>query len=275
MKRFIVGSIFLLTSACMATGVPPEDERAIMVFRSMQLEQGAEGVSPGFDLDGFVSTTRDSRGCKQPDYESPDGLPGVDNQLGALLPLLDLVGEGALQAFIQNAIDEGRLLVIPQVVENDGSWDLTILRGDDQPLLGTDGRLLGEQTLGLSADVPVLGTFEGAYYDGDVLRAGPFDLNLPVVVFDILYDIHLSDTMFEIRFDADGVGTGTLAGASTIEELIQLADTAGQRADVDIVSLVDDVLVDTADLHRDGQGNCQSLSAVATFNTVPAYLYDE
>jgi hypothetical protein len=274
MRRLVSPALLLLTGCLAQPDETPRDV-GLMVFRKMDFAQERDGVSPGFDLDGVVSTYDDARGCRQSDFMSPDGAPGIDNQLGGLIPLLDLVGEGALQAFIQNAIDEGRLLVMPHLVRRAGRLDLSVLRGADQPLVGTDGHLLGEQTLALSPDKTVLGEFEGATLEDGVLTAGPFDLNLPVVVFDILYDVHLADARLELRFGPDGVGHGVLAGSSTIEELTQLAKTAGERADVDLVALIGGVLEDVADLDRDPQGRCHALSAVATFETVPAYAYDE
>ena len=55
------------------------------------------GVAPGFDLDARQSDARDAASCFKPDYMSPEGVPGIDNQLAGLVPLLDAFGLGAVE----------------------------------------------------------------------------------------------------------------------------------------------------------------------------------
>lgn len=261
-------------TGCMATPTSVEPQRTMSVVRVIEIATEDEGVSEGFNLDGVVSTSIDAAGCNQPDMTSPDGEPGIDNQFSAVLPVLDLAGEGALAAFIQNAIDEGRLLVMPEVVDYGDSMTLTVYRGEDQPLVGTDGKLLENQTLALHPDRTVLGETEEVALNGRRLSAGPFELDLPVVVFELLYDVHLRNAQLQIEFDEDGHGKGVVAGTALVTNLKDLAKTAGERADLDILGLAGTFLDDIADMEPDPRGTCRGVSLVATLETVPAYTYD-
>src|SRR5262245_38108617 len=96
------------------------------------------GVAPGFDLDGVDSDERDSRSCAKKDLVDDEGHLGIDNQLAKLMPLIDLAGQGAVEALVQNSINEGRLLLIFDIERfDDGRASLTVLRGEDTPLVGT------------------------------------------------------------------------------------------------------------------------------------------
>ncbi|MBI2373032.1 MAG: hypothetical protein HYV07_03435 [Deltaproteobacteria bacterium] len=286
--RHAAGLLAFALAGCLAQSFPVEGEPELSVIRTMGLAVVTDGKSAGFDLDGWSSVKGDPRGCRQQDFESPDGRPGIDNQFSAVVPLLDLAGEGALQAFIQNAIDEGRLLILPEISRRGRTVTLTLRRGEDVPLLGTDGKLLEDQTLALDPLGATFGTFEGATLvetraaPGRVsslgaprtLSAGPFELDLPVVVFEILYEAHLSYARLEVSFDEQGVGRGAMAGAVSISELRRLAKVAGERANVDILGLLGSVLEELADLDQDSTGACHALSLTATFETVPAFAYE-
>ncbi len=276
MKRLVW--IFGLSVGCMAEDALVEGAPEAAVIRTMRLERIARGnISPGFDLDDAVTDSSHAVGCNQNDRTSPSGVPGIDNQVGELLPLIDIAAEGALDAFLQNAIDEGRLLLLPEVRKIGGRYQLSLLRGTDAPLIGSDGRILDHQTFALHPEKSHLGSFDDTTVEGDMhgdgrLVAGPFDVDLLVVVFDILYELKLERTRLEITFDSDGVGHGVLAGGARIETLKRLADVAGKRGGVDLLAIVGTAFDDLADLRLDPTPRCTGLSVVATFDTVPAYV---
>ncbi|MBI4819634.1 MAG: hypothetical protein HY791_25400 [Deltaproteobacteria bacterium] len=263
----------LLAVGCLAEDDYRDGGRTHHVFRSLGLARPEGGRSPGFDLDAWTSTKIDQRGCRQPDYVSPEGQPGVDNQFAEILPLIDVAGEGALAAFIQNAIDEGRLLIMPELREYGPDLNFRLLRGADQPLLGTDGRILENQTLALDPEGRVFGEYSGATFDGATLFVGPMDVDFLVVVFEILYQVRLQHTRISITFDETGVGRGVLAGAVDTAELRSVAKTAGERADIDLLGILGTIFEDLADLNQDPTGVCRALSMVATFETVPVFTY--
>lgn len=235
-----------------------------------------KGVVTGFNLDGFVSDSRDGRSCFQNDFMSPEGEEGVDNQLATLLPLIDLAGEGALDALLQQAINEGRALMIFDVVQppgaKDGQVTLTVSRGDDRPLLGADSKLLAGQTLALH-EMPMLGHTESATLKDTKLVAGPMEVQLPIVVFGILYSLTVLDARIEATLTADGaLVDGRLGGAVTLEEVFRVATTAGERTG-GLEMLLGSGIRGSADMLRNDDGECEGLSVGVSFDTAPVFTF--
>jgi len=117
------------------------------------------GVAPGFDLDAKVSEEGDEGSCGHGDFMSPEGESGIDNQLALLTPLFDQVGIGAIEGFVQAAVESGGLLIMWQVdgiddPVNDDDITVTLRFGTGAPLLGTDGLLLSGQSFHLNAETP-------------------------------------------------------------------------------------------------------------------------
>lgn len=263
-------------AACGAPATTPSGPALTAVIDSLHMgREDPPGVVPGFDIDGLKSDWRDTRACNKPDFLDPDGNPGIDNQLATLMPLIDLAGENALEGLLQGAINEGRLLLIVRAKElGDGALAVEMLRGDDQPLLGTDGRLLSGQTLALSAE-PMLGQSEGRGGDG-AMEVGPFAVRLPVAVFTELYELDLVDARMRLRPSADGEHfEGMLGGGVTLEQIFSIVRVAGERADADLEGLFGGGIRDSADLARDASGACQQISLGVSFRAVRAHTYDE
>lgn len=237
-------------------------------------------VALGFDLDGRVSDHRDDESCRNPDYTSPDGEPGIDNQLAILTPALDAAGADALPGLIRNSIRDGGLLVLLQLdgvddQEDDDEVTLTLRIGDGRPLLGTDGELLSGQTFALAADSPDT-VAESAWIEDGWLTAGPFELQLPIGVFDLLYRVTLRGAWLRARLTYDGgLAEGIIAGGIPVAELLEVARVADSRVGGDPFStLLGPILRREADLERDADGVCQAISGTFTFSAVSAFLYE-
>lgn len=266
----------LLLAACGGESTESGGAHTTAVVRTLELaRESPNGVSPGFNLDGFVSESNDGRSCFQSDFTDPEGVVGIDNQLATLLPLIDLAGEDALEGLIQNAVNEGRLLMFFEVVEgDDGQFTLRVRRGDDVPLLGTDGKILSGQTLALDEAEPILGPSTPATVEGNLIEAGPFEVQIPVIVFSQLYEVRMPAAYARLTIDEEtGVARGTVGGGIPMPQLIQILDTAGNFGP-EFEELFGDAVRDAADLERDADGNCTQMSAVITFDAVPAFIWE-
>lgn len=275
MSRFPTGMVpFLLLSlaACGGEEMMPGPLRS-SVFKSLTFEREERGVSVGMNLDGYVSGSNDDRACNKEDFVAPTGDEGVDNQLATLLPLIDLVGENAVQEILQIAIDEGRLLLVTDVaIAEDGTATVDVLRGQDVPLLGTDGRILGGQTLAISDEAP-LGQSVGALVDEDTLLTEPFTLRLPVVVFTQLYEVTLEEAVLRIELDEAGhVKSGLIAGGIPIAELVDVLETAANFGQ-DFADLFGEAVRESGDLARTKDGECLNMSASVSFEAVPTFKF--
>ncbi len=272
MRRLAVLTV-LLSAAC---GSPAEPVvPTLAVVRALHfVREDPKGVSNGMNLDGFVSeNNEDGRSCFKPDFVAPDGVPGIDNELARLLPLVDLAGENAVESLLQGSIDEGRLLMLVEITPHGDTADLRVLRGMDVPLLGTDGKILAGQTLGLDPD-PILGELQDVPMVDGTLTADTFSLQLPVVVFSQLYQVVLPKAHMHFSMNPDGtIESGLIAGGIPVDDLVTIMNTAAEFGG-DFDSIFGDALRSSGDLDRDADGNCTAMSAAVTFDAVQAFTFE-
>lgn len=237
----------------------------------------APGVAPGFNLDGRVSDTSDVSTCRKPDFTSPEGEPGIDNQLATLVPLFEVVGIGAVEGLVQNSIKEGGLLIMLEAGDvndrvDDPEITLQLRLGQGTPLLGTDGLLLSGQTFHAhegaeSSEIP------NARIEGGVLRGGPFEAVLPIVVFGVEYELPLHNAFLKADLTYDGsLENGIMGGEVIIADILAIAMRAN-AADGSILPAVRGVLNGRGDLDPDAGGVCQRISGAFDFGGVSAFLY--
>ena len=80
------------------------------------LQEGTPGVVPGFNLDDRISEDGDEYTCGHADLEDPQGREGIDNQFATLLRILSAIVEDTPQIAIQGAINEGRVLMMVELL---------------------------------------------------------------------------------------------------------------------------------------------------------------
>lgn len=256
--------------------VCPEPQLAVV--RTMRFSRIVDGRSDGFDLDGEASTGSDGTGCNQADVLSPEGTLGVDNALASLLPLLELTEARVVEELMQLAIDSGELLILLELPADDAPASCSnfrVLRADDLPLIGTDGKLLAGQTLALDvgvADLPVVPASEGP----DGLQARDFQFELPIQVFDA--DLHFVFDSSAVRIDPpvpgeEGPLTGIIGGGAAWEPVVEQLDQTGIATEVK--QILRSAVGQIADLSPDEGGVCRSMSAAFTFEAVEAFVYDD
>lgn len=237
------------------------------------------GVAPGFDVDGRVSDESDAEGCFQKDYVSPDGEPGVDNQLGWLSGALELAGIGAAEGLIQGAIEDGGLLLMLQFDGVDNLWndpEITVMvrAGTGVPLLGTDGLLLGGQTFQLHDESPDSLAQTARIEDGWVY-AGPFEAKLPILVFGMKYELTIRTARLKARWTEDGgLEQGVFGGGVPIEDLYEVGEIAAAD-DASVLPAIEAVFSAATDLAPDDKGVCTQVSAALVFTAVSGFLYQE
>lgn len=270
MREIVLATVLL--SAC---GEALPLERATTVVQSLALaRESAPGVSVGFDVDAQVSTSLDSRSCNKEDFVDPSGVGGIDNQMARLMPLIDLAGQGAVDALVQASISAGRLMMFVSVESEPGSDQVTVVfeRGDDQPLVGGDGKLLSGQTLALHAE-PDLGRITGTRQADGSLMVGPFALRFPIVVFNLFFELDFSEAWVHLTPTEDGGHQAVLGGWTPVEEILAITRTADSDVDK-YEDLFSNGIREAADLHKDpATGLCTAMSLAATFRTVTAFQY--
>ncbi|MFO0724264.1 MAG: hypothetical protein U1E65_10805 [Myxococcota bacterium] len=265
---------FWISMSCLACApAPPKEDPKTVVVQTLRLErERMEGISIGFDLDGKTSTDLDDTTCRKPDFVDPDGKPGIDNQLARLLPLIDVAGQGAIDALLQGAINEGKVILVMELDPGTGSWK--VLRGKDTPLLGADGRVLAGQTLALDSNADLGSTTSVHMRDDTHVDIDPMALDLPVIVFGELYELKLADARSRLTWNEDGSLDGVLGGSVPVEQILTMVRTAQGMSGVDYLGLFGGSIRETADLGPDGTGDCDAISMAATFHAVPAFTFE-
>ena len=268
--------VFALGLAGVACGGAESQEivsTSVSAVRTFDVPKVDGNVAPGFDLDGLTSDLSDGRTCYHADLTSPDGAVGIDNQLATLIPFFDVEGEGAFGALIQQAINDGRLLLLFELAKRaDDTHELRIYRGDDKPLLGTDGLLLADQTLAAQAGEPLVRAEIGAIA-GKTIEIGPVDLSIPVVVFDGTYDMHMPEGRVRMQLDDEGnIVGGVLGGGIPMESLNKMLAQAAVRLP-SFVSVLRSTVEEATDMALKSDGSCDQMSAAIVFDSVSAYKF--
>lgn len=257
---------------------PPVDtcatgnSRASIITQLAFAREGPTGVSPGFDLDHRVSTATDDVSCHHPDFTSPEGVPGVDNQLALLVPVLAAQTQGAIDGLLQGAINNGQLLISVELqhvddLREDGCVGVVIRSAQGTPTVGSDGYLNPNQTFDTPANSP-LSQVSGTIHGG-VVRAGPFELALPIAVLDARTILHLHGAMVQLTLAADGSMQGVIGGGLSVDDIASFSQ--GLNIPSALMAVVANVVHSIADLDHTDSG-CQQFSGAITVSSRPAFL---
>lgn len=245
--RFALPTLALLASGALAFGCssPAASSQRVgdrcvggvshtSIVSKLAFARQKEGVTSGFDVDGWVSDgnqseQQDTLSCGQMDFENADGQQGIDNQLARLMPLLDTVTAADVNLIIKGAIENGQLLTTVTMdgvddLENDPCVEVTFKAGLGTPTLGTNGELDPSQTFEHDVTGPTtraVGAIKNGY-----LEVGPFNLELLVVVFAEKFNLKLSRAFVRAKLDPSEPGrmVGAIGGGVKIQELEQIIE---------------------------------------------------
>ena len=240
------------------------------------------GVVNGFDLDGRVSDDTDAEGCFQPDFTSPDGTMGVDNQLATLAPTLEGALGSDLDATIAEALGDGSIIILMELdgaeTTEDDSVTLNLYLGeltaddtcamDAEPMCITAGKTFDINGDSVDASGNALISVPATITGGTLMaEVDTLELNIP---FDEGTNIELTIRNATVRADvgSDTLENGLIGGQLNIEELITTVMAVGGE---DIpVGLVRSTFETVADLDADADGVCQAVSVGIEFGAVGA-----
>ena len=234
----------------------------------------AKGHAPGFNLDGRSTDGPDPMSCGKVDMIDPGGNH-VDNQLAALIPAVEDIVGNAVDSLIQIAIDDGNLLIFLRMDGAQSLVDAPCLGFDvalgkvAKPSLGTNQEIEGYQTYDVDP-AAVMSHGKGSIAGG-VLGTTPFELAIPIKIFDVSFTLHIHGARFRATIDPDtGHMVGMLGGGVEIQEIIDgVAPGAGVYKILPMIKLI---LKTSADMAPDADGQCTQISSALTFEAVPAFL---
>ena len=220
------------------------------------------GVAVGFDLDGQTSEEGDTATCGHADLTAPDGREGIDNQLAKIWGVLEPLVGPQVQALLQNAINEGRVLIMIELedvqdLHQDESVTLNVFRGVSRPEIGTNGLITPDQSFNYDYDSPI-STVEGVSIQDGVLEAGPVEIKVPLSILDLQIIANIARGRIRLNIAEDGSYHGFISGALNVPDtLAALLDTGAASE----ARLVQPIFEQNADLEPiDGVCTYMSLS---------------
>ena len=260
-----------------ATCAGPDARQMHWVIDSLYFARVADGMSDGFDLDGTTSSGSGTDGCGRADFTSPDGVPGIDNAFGEVIPALENTEFVAAEALINDTIKTGELMLLVSMdhvddAANDDCIDLSLGRATGDPMLGTDEAFLPGQTLARDMSFAEAVVSETFVKDG-VATGRPISATIPLQVLDASLQFEVLDGAIRLQQHADGMASGVFAGGLDIATVIYVASNEGIAQE--LKDILASVLYVVADLAPDENGDCQELSITFEFTATPVYLFDE
>ena len=212
----------------------------VNVVRRMRFTDLTEpGVAYGFDLDGHDSPAGEAESCGHGDLHHPDGRVGIDNQLAVMWSTLAPLVGPQVDALLQGAINEGRVLIMLELadlddLQNDDDVTLNVYRGLLDPQVGSLGYITADQTFALDYDKPI-STVTGAKIRDGVLEAGPVVLQIPIAILDLNIVAQLQYGRVHLDIAPDGTFMGYIGGALSLPEVIGALLETGAEAETRLV----------------------------------------
>jgi hypothetical protein len=280
----------LLLAGCSAETAPvptakkPVTQAGVITFATFaRVLDDKNHIAEGLDIDGRVSPDGDGPSCGMKDFTSPDGEPGIDNQFGGLLPIIEgYVGSENIGQLLATAIADGQLLILLAIDDVDDPVDddhvtVRIAAGTGLPLLDAAGKFITYQTFGIDRVTAPVSTLPGSI-KGGVLTLGPGEAVLPVRVLDARFNLDLHGVLgrIELTPDPDGGGLhmkGILAGGLVVTDFKGIITSLNISSTV--ISMATGLIGLLADLALDeDDGKCKQVSAGLRVEASPAFILE-
>lgn len=260
------------------TGEVQQPETATFVLASLGFHSSPEedGTTKGLDIDGTSDTV-----CGIEDRVAPDGREGIDNELAGLGPALEAFGAGSVRAIVQDAVNQGTLLVGVEIADiddwqNDDSATMHVFLLEGSVDVGNNGVLEPNRSY-WPRDYPSGNVADGRIEDG-VFRVEGLEFTIPIQILGIDLDFEVNDGKAVLALDETNYGFfGDVAGGVPLEVMNELADDVVEASggDVGLGELVRTAFSGKADLKPDDNGDCQQLSVGMEFEGVRAFIVPE
>ena len=277
LSAFVVGlSLLGCSSADHEPDCTSGRSRAYVITSLGFTRESPRGVAAGFDLDNRVSARPESESCGKLDLVDPKGQQGIDNQLALFIPEIEKRFGNAVDGIIQGAINDGRLIIMFDVknvddTQNDECVNMDVQLGEGKPALGTDGAVEAYQTFDLRKTGQQTSVAKKGTFKKNVFNIGPFDLHIPIAIFDVAFMVHMRDARVKFTLDEDGNAEGLLGGGVSIDEIADGVQTGAGLGD--IIPQIRALGKLASDLGYDEEsGVCRLMSATLAFKARPAFM---
>ena len=249
------------------------EDSHVNVIRSFEfLSVDDDGLAYGFDLDEEQTEEGEELSCGHGDLTDPNGEDGIDNQLAKIWSLIQpFVGE-ASEGLLQGAINEGRLLMMVELVgledfKDQNNLQLNLFYSDSKPEIGTYGYISPNQTFEID-ETAQFSTLNNISLTGGMVEGGPISFEIPIDILEAHFTMNVADGKIRFELDEDGSLSGYIGGAFSVSEVLyELSQTDA----TDEYALVKPFFENNADMgFLDGE--CDLFSFAFGIEGVPAYV---
>lgn len=244
-------------------------------------------TSYGRDLDGLISDGSDTQTCGTVDFVSPDGVPGVDNELYRVMGCIDSFRRdpefagGAMEDYHIGSYRDGETTTLMEIrgVDdrlNDESVDIGIYASFEPTMFDSEKNGLPYASI-TATDNRIwhsLGT--GRIVNGELIT-DPFTLRTRLGWSGRPAEYLIYDTVIHLKLNDDGSAEGDLVGYFDLNHAYwnNFHDAAGalQVANGYTCPAVWSALQEHADGHYDeASGRCTAISTAMRIEAVPAFV---
>ena len=194
-------------------------------------------TSFGVNLDGNVDGSATPKTCAHENFTSPEGVPGIDNQLYRLIGCIYGYREQGVIDINANEMrrTSGLAMILIEVTDvddtiNDDDVTVTFYRSIDQFPLDSQGEVIPFSSYRIDStdDGPRYGdSIKGSIVDG-VIKAGSGDVQLPYYGnYNYMHPV-IRDLQMELDISDDGTtAKGMIAGYYDLEQYLYLTGGLG------------------------------------------------
>ena len=239
-------------------------------------------VSYGMNLDGNVDGSATPKTCTHRNFTTPDGQPGIDNQMYRLLGCTYGWRDSGYVETNANGelIDTSQGVILIEVSDvddrrNDNDVTVRMYRANDILPKDTQGNILPYASYRVH-DIPGYGrAAKGRIVDG-VLSTEPTEIFLPYYGNLAHSEIHLKDMRMELKLDAtDTRAKGIIAGYRDLDNFWNYFRKGGYLAVTGQFSCpaIYTAAHELADGYPDPEtGECTALSSSYSIEAIPAFI---
>jgi hypothetical protein len=242
------------------------------------------GTLDALDIDQTASRAGDGAQCAHDDFASPDGTPGVDDQLWRAIGCIRGFQDGdVVGSVVDAAVRDGSMTILVDVQGvddplNDDDVRVQVFSSRDAPPLGGDGSVLPFGTLGVDPDARYHSTVGRGRIENGVVLAGPLDIRIRLNIQIVEGDLSFRDAHVRLTLAPDGSARGGIFGFAPVADVYEIfgrqAGTIGGKEALGYTcSGLYGALLSQADGHFDAAtGGCSSISTAYRFAGIPAFV---
>jgi len=271
--RALAAALLLVSSSC---GAESGGTTQVILISEMRLVLGPDddGSLRGMNLDDRVDDVESPDTCNKLDGVAPDGTPGIDNQFSILGGLVVSQLGGNADALIQSSINDGRLLILLELLnlddfENDNNVTVRIHVGSGPVDVGTNGRPEPGQSFDISEMSAPIEVRNVQIVDGRI-DIRPFDINVNVDILQAMFFLTLLESRIQLDLQEDGTGSGVLGAGVDSAQILEIV--GNDETLMPTLGAVTAVLRGLGDLQPNDLGGCDRLSVGIEVDVVPAFI---